>query len=228
MNFRRTRAVARKEFLHILRDARSLAMALAMPLMMLLLFGYALTLDVDHIPTVVYDSDQSPESRDLIARFRGSRYFEIKAAFDSYRPIEKGIDNGSVLMGIVIPRDFSRDLLAGREAVVQLLIDGSDSNTGSIALGYAEGLVQGYAMELRIDLANRRAGNKLVVNNNLQRRTVKAPSNKVGLDNIKTKYALLKQTGFQVMEDKNNFTVVLPLIWNNSMTGKVMTTAGQH
>lgn len=72
------------------------------------------------------------------------------------------------------------------------------------------------------------AGNKLVVNNNLQRRTVKAPSNKVGLDNIKTKYALLKQTGFQVMEDKNNFTVVLPLIWNNSMTGKVMTTAGQH
>lgn len=62
------------------------------------------------------------------------------------------------------------------------------------------------------------AGNKLVVNNNLQRRTIKAPSNKVGLDNIKAKYNLLKQPGFQVMEDERNFTVVLPLIWNNTMT----------
>lgn len=64
------------------------------------------------------------------------------------------------------------------------------------------------------------AGNKLVVNNNLQRRTVKAPSNKVGLENIRAKYSLLKQPGFQVMEDANNFTVVLPLIWHNSVSGK--------
>ena len=61
------------------------------------------------------------------------------------------------------------------------------------------------------------AGNKLVVNNNLQRRTIKAPSNKVGLENIKAKYNLLKQPGFQVMEDEKNFTVVLPLIWNNTI-----------
>jgi hypothetical protein len=60
------------------------------------------------------------------------------------------------------------------------------------------------------------AGNKLVINNNLQRRSVKAPSNKVGLDNIKAKYDLLNQPGFQVMEDDKNFTVVLPLIWNNA------------
>jgi two-component system, LytTR family, sensor kinase len=72
------------------------------------------------------------------------------------------------------------------------------------------------------------AGNKLVVNNNLQRRTMKAPSNKVGLDNIKAKYALLKQPGFQVMEDKNNFTVVLPLIWNNSAGSKLVTIADQQ
>lgn len=69
------------------------------------------------------------------------------------------------------------------------------------------------------------AGNKLVVNNNLQRRTVKAPSNKVGLDNIKAKYGLLKQPGFQVMEDKNNFTVVLPLIWNSGEESKSYFTA---
>lgn len=70
------------------------------------------------------------------------------------------------------------------------------------------------------------AGNKMVVNNNLQRRTVKAPSNKVGLENIRSKYALLKQTGFQVMEDKNNFTVVLPLIWNNVTEGNYKLAAG--
>ncbi len=72
------------------------------------------------------------------------------------------------------------------------------------------------------------AGNKLVINNNLQRRTVKAPSNKVGLDNIRSKYALLKQPGFQVMEDKNNFTVVLPLIWNNSVIGKQMMAVAEQ
>lgn len=71
------------------------------------------------------------------------------------------------------------------------------------------------------------AGNKLVVNNNLQRRTVKAPSNKVGLENIRAKYALLKQPGFQIIEDKNNFTVVLPLLWNNSMESKKLMTAEQ-
>jgi LytS/YehU family sensor histidine kinase len=60
-------------------------------------------------------------------------------------------------------------------------------------------------------------GNKLVVNNNLQRRTVKAPSNRIGLENIKAKYELLQQSGFQVIEDEKNFTVVLPLIWSNSM-----------
>jgi sensor histidine kinase YesM len=71
------------------------------------------------------------------------------------------------------------------------------------------------------------AGNKMVVNNNLQRRKVKAPSNKVGLENIKAKYALLKQPGFQVLEDKNNFTVVLPLIWNNSIENRPLITAEQ-
>ena len=75
MNFRRTRAMARKEMLHILRDPRSLVAALGQPLMMLLIFGWALSLDVDRIPTIIYDLDQTPQSRDLIKDFRGSRYF---------------------------------------------------------------------------------------------------------------------------------------------------------
>ncbi len=74
MNLRRLKAVAKKEFLHIVRDPRSLILALVQPLVMLLLFGYALTLDVDRIPTYVYDQDRTPESRELIDQFRGSRY----------------------------------------------------------------------------------------------------------------------------------------------------------
>lgn len=161
MNLRRTRAVARKEALHIVRDPRSLIMALAVPLVMLLLFGYALTLDVDRIPTLVYDSDQSPESRELIERFQGSRYFQVLGSVDQYGPIERRINKDQVLLGVVIPRDYSKNLLAGKEAEVQLLFDGSDSNTASIALGYAEGLLQTYALELRSNALNRKGGGHL-------------------------------------------------------------------
>jgi len=143
------------------RDVRSLIMALAVPLMMLLLFGYALTLDVDRVPTLIYDSDQTPESRDLIERFRGSRYFEIVGFVNEYRTIEKEIDRGRVLLSVVIPTNFSRDLLAGRETEVQLLLDGSDSNTASIARGYAEGVLQTYALEVRSHALNRKGGGRL-------------------------------------------------------------------
>lgn len=158
MNLRRTRAVARKEFLHILRDPLSLIMALALPLLMILLFGYALTLDVDRIPTIVYDSDQSPESRELISRFGGSRYFEILGAANDYQTIERKIDRDECMLGIVIPPDYARDLEAGRAPQVQMLFDGSDSNTASIALGYANAVIQSFAAEVRAGAQNRRAG----------------------------------------------------------------------
>jgi ABC-2 type transport system permease protein len=158
VNFRRTRAIARKELLHIVRDSRSLVAAVVLPLLMLLIFGYALSLDVDQIPTTVYDLSHTPESRDLIAAFRGSKYFDVVDEVQSYRPIERDMDRRRILVGVVIPADFSRKLAAGLEAPVQLLIDGSDSNTASIALGYAEGLVQSYAARKRDEALNARAG----------------------------------------------------------------------
>src|SRR5271166_2321508 len=163
MNFRRLKAVTRKELLHIVRDWRSLVLALAMPLVMLLLFGYALTLDVDRIPTYVYYWDHTPESRDLIQQFRGSRYFTIIDAVDNYGAIERGIDRSRILMGIVVAKNYSRDLLAGREANVQILLDGSDSNTASIALGYASSIMEVYAAQLRSDAQIRHGGGELKV-----------------------------------------------------------------
>ena len=159
MSLRRLRAIARKEVLHVIRDPRSLASAIAIPLMMLVIFGYALSLDVDRIPTIVYNLDNSPQSRDLIRDFRGSRYFNIVEEAHSYEPIQKAMDSRRALLGIVIPPEFTRDLLSGSsEADVQLLLDGSDSNTASIARGYAEGVVQQYAASTRGDAQNMRGG----------------------------------------------------------------------
>jgi len=160
MRLQRTRAVARKEFLHIVRDPRSLALALGLPLILLLLFGYALTLDVDRIPTVIYDADKSPQSRDLVQLFEGSRYFEILDRVDQYDAIERKINRDECLLGVAVPRDYSRKLLSGKEAEVQLLLDGSDSNTASIALGYAEVMLQTYALELRSNFLDRRGAGR--------------------------------------------------------------------
>ncbi len=158
MSRRRLRAIFVKELHHITRDPRSLGMALAVPVMMLLLFGFALSLDVDRIPTLVYDQDHTERSRDLIRQFAGSRFFDIRGYVDSYAPIERAIDRNRVLMALVIPRDYSKDTSAGQKAPVQLLLDGSDSNTASIALGYAESVVRNYSLELRSDMQNRRGG----------------------------------------------------------------------
>jgi ABC-2 type transport system permease protein len=160
MNLRRTRAVAQKEFLHILRDSRSLTMALALPLLMILLFGYALTLDVDRIPAIIYDSDLSPESRELISWFQGSRYFLILGAAADYATIEKQINSDACMLGIVIPKDYARDLLSGHMPQIQLLFDGSDSNTASIALAYASGIVQSFASDLRANAQNSIGGSR--------------------------------------------------------------------
>jgi ABC-2 type transport system permease protein len=155
MNLRRTKAVARKEFLHILRDPRSLGMALALPFLMILLFGYALTLDVDRIPTIIYDADRSPDSRALISRFDGSRYFQILGTANDYEAIEEKIDRDECTLGIAIPQNYARDLRLGRSPEIQLLFDGSDSNTASIAFAYANGIVRSLALEIRAQALNR-------------------------------------------------------------------------
>lgn len=163
MNLRRAKAVARKEILHIVRDVRSLIMALALPVVMLVLFGYALTLDVDRIPMVVFDSSNSPESRELISHFEGSRYFDIRYKVDDYHAVEAALEEGSVLGGLIIPPDYSKKLEGGAQPGVQLLLDGSDSNTASIALGYSETIIQIHNLHLLEDAGGFLPGNHIRV-----------------------------------------------------------------
>jgi len=161
MKLQRVRAVARKEFLHVRRDPRSLIMGLLIPMLLLFMFGYALTLDVDRVPLVVWDQSATPESREFVARFTASRYFALAGAADDYRAIERAIDERHALMALVVPTGFARDLQAGRPVAVQLLVDGSDSNTATIALGYAEYIFAGYAREVRLEELQRRGGQSL-------------------------------------------------------------------
>jgi len=148
-------AVTRKEFLHVLRDVRSLGMAIAIPMMMLMLFGYALTLDVDKVPLVVWDQSGTRQNRDLIAQFTGSKYFSLRSYFDNYADIVRAIDSGRALAAMVVPRDYAQRISAGRDAEVQFIVDGSDSNTATIALGYAEALTRTYSQNLVIKAIQR-------------------------------------------------------------------------
>ena len=148
MNLIRVAAVARKEFLHVRRDPRSLGMAIAIPMLLLVLFGYALTLDVDNVPLAVWDQSGTPESREFVARFEGSRYFDVRLRADGYPDIDRAIEAREVIAALVVPRDFAPHLAAGRTAPVQLLVDGSDSNTATFALGYAEAVARAYSREL--------------------------------------------------------------------------------
>jgi len=146
MNRRRIQAIARKEYLHVIRDPRSLMAALGMPILLLALFGYALSFDVDRIQTVIYDQDQTTASRELVQSFSNSRYFEVNHA-QSYEEIETGIMRNEVLIGVIVPSDYARNMALGEKTDVQLLIDGSDSNTAELAKGYAQGLIRQHAAE---------------------------------------------------------------------------------
>ena len=151
-------AVARKEFIHVIRDPRSLAISIAIPMLMLILFGYALSLDVDNVPLVVWDQSASPASRDFISHFTGSRYFSLKNYVDSYSQLERAIDTRQAMVGLVVPVDFAQQLDAGRPASAQLLVDGSDSNTASIAIGYAEVVSQTYSQQVVVERIQRLGG----------------------------------------------------------------------
>ena len=158
INLRRLGAVARKEFIHVLRDPRALGIAIVLPMIMLMIFGYALTLDLDRVPLAVWDQSRTPQSRELVSRFEGSRYFSVVARPGNYREAEVSIERGQTLMALVIPVDFGRQVASGRTTQVQVLADGSDANTTTLALSYAEAIVQTYSQEILVEKVRRMTG----------------------------------------------------------------------
>ncbi len=150
-------AVARKEVIQLRRDPRSLALAFLLPLILLLIFGYAITWDVAEIPSAVVDSDRSMRSREFLDAFRASGYFRFVAAADAVKDTESLLDRGTAQIVLVIPPGFASDLDAGRSVAVQAIVDGSDANTATIILGYARAIAQSYSAGLAFEGRSRRA-----------------------------------------------------------------------
>ncbi|MBU1700988.1 MAG: ABC transporter permease [Candidatus Eisenbacteria bacterium] len=145
MDLVRTWAISRKEILQLRRDPRSLAMGFLLPVLLLVLFGYAITWDVREIKSVIVDQDASRSSRDLAAALRSSGYFEVRAPVGETNEAVALLDRGTVQLVLVIPPGFAADLGAGRTAPLQALVDGSDANTATIILGYVQAIVQNFA-----------------------------------------------------------------------------------
>jgi ABC-2 type transport system permease protein len=140
MSPRRVKAMARKEVIQIVRDVRTLIVAIFMPMFLIFLFGYALSLDVDNIPTLILDQDKTPASRDLVHRLADSRYFTVVRYIDSYSEIDRGLARREALMSLVIPVGYAERVHRGVEAPVQVFFDGTDANTTTIASGYFQGI----------------------------------------------------------------------------------------
>ena len=156
-------AIARKEFVHIARDPRSLGMAIAIPMLLLSLFGFALTMDVDNVPLVVWDRSGTPDSRAFISQFAGSRYFNIHTYARNYRDVERAIDFRVALAALIVPADFAGQIVAGRKVPVQMIVDGSDANTATIAMGYARVVALTYSQQIALREVQRAGGVALTV-----------------------------------------------------------------
>jgi ABC-2 type transport system permease protein len=155
VNRRRVVAIARKEFIQIRRDPRSLMIALLMPIMQMALLGYGATLDAKHLAVYAFDRDGSQDSQALLERFRASPYFDLAGTVEDFRALTRAVDDGRCKLGLVVPPDFSRRLGEGGAVSVQAIVDATDDNTANLAVGYAEGVIGGFSQDLQRDWLRR-------------------------------------------------------------------------
>ncbi len=149
-------ALLKKEIKEIIRDPVTLGTAIFLPLVMLFIFGYAISLDVEDISMAVYDQDRTQESERLIEAFTASGYFLPEYRLDSLKEIDELLNRGKAKMAIIIPPDFSRDINSFRKTNVQILLDGSYSATAMIVSSYASAIVNSYSMSLLNRYLNQR------------------------------------------------------------------------
>jgi ABC-2 type transport system permease protein len=146
----------KKEFQQFKRDPKMFAMVLIAPILQSIILGYAANLDINNINLIVFNQDQSKLSRDYVDKFTHSGYFTITKDVNSYDEMTKDIAASKALIGIVIPRDFEKDIRNNRTSHVQILVDGSDGNKGSIAFGYTQGVTSNFSQQIILESAARR------------------------------------------------------------------------
>ncbi len=151
MNRHRLLAMARKEAIQIMRDPRSIGIAILLPVIMMFAFGYGVSLDLKHIPVYVFDREGSQKSQDLLKRFQSSRYFRVVRTVDNYPALIRALDAGDCRLAIVIPNDFSEKLNGGEQVGVQALVDGTDDDSASVGISYSQVIVQAYSQQLQLE-----------------------------------------------------------------------------
>jgi len=151
MDLIRTWAIFRKELIHIRRDPASLVQVILIPVILLLINGYALNFDLKDTPLAVYNQDGSRLSQDLVQRFQASRYFEIYRYVKNYEAISNLINTREVMAALVIPHDFSRRLKAGQTVKIQLIVDGVNANTANLIITYTQGIGLAYNQNLLLE-----------------------------------------------------------------------------
>jgi len=144
----RVLALVRKEFLHLMRDRRTLAVMFMMPVVQLMLLGYAATTNVDHLRTVVVDFDKTAASRALVDAYRASRYFDISTYADSVDEMGELIDHGSASAGLVIPAGYGADVARGQATQVSFIIDGSDPRVATTVYSASQSVGQAHSVSL--------------------------------------------------------------------------------
>jgi len=150
---RRLLALTWKEFLHLKRDRLTLRMIVLVPVVQTIIFGYAINYDVKHLRTVVLDESRSYESRELVARMTATEYFDVVAYVDSFDALRKEIDSARASVGLVIDREFGKDLHAGKPAHAFLIVNASDTTTSSQAMSIASGIANGLSIRVLAERA---------------------------------------------------------------------------
>ena len=229
----RFRAVLKKEFIHIRRDRASLIMAIAMPIVMLLIFGYAINTNVEHLPTVVWDQAQTADSRELITSIRNTQYLDPDNFVQGYKQIEGYLDSGKARAAVIIPPDFGKKIQGKKQASVQVLVDGSDPTVARAVMSAVQMLGLNKSLQLqseRLVALGTATGMEMPLN--LETRVWYNPDMKSMVFNIPALIGLILQnviailTSFSIVREKESGTmeqlVVTPIRSLELLLGKLL------
>src|SRR5215471_4398242 len=209
-------SIVAKEFIQVRRDPRTLAIVLVMPVMQLILFGYAINTAVDHIATIVLDQSRDAQSRHFLASFFNTGYFDPAGEASSLEEVRAAIDAGTARVGIILPPDFSRDVAAGRTPTAQVLVDGSDPNTAQTAL-LVSGTLAARGSGMSVDVRP-----QVLYNPGMQSVNFMIP----GLLGLIMQFQTLLLTAFAVVRERERGTleqlVVTPIKPWELMLGKIL------
>lgn len=232
MSFRRILSIIKKEFIQIKRDRPSLGIAIMMPLMMMFLFGYAVKVEVDHVPTVVWDESQTLQSREFIQAFKNSNYFDVVTYASSRGEMQDLMDRGEVKAALHIPPNFSRNILKGEPVETEMLIDGSDPTVARTVFSSGVIIAENYSRDISIKAMLKKGARIMTLPLELKPRVEYNPSFKTEIFTIPGLIGLVMQnitvmlTAFALVRERERGTIeqliVTPIKPAELMIGKLI------